>query len=381
MSTSIDEIMVKFKEVNNKLDYSKFEYKGPNYKSTVICPEHGEFLTTYKNIINSRSKVICSYCYKDRIREKNKNKFLESMKHKFPELDFSKFEYIDEKVKSIVICKVHGELRLTPSRLKNSKYGCQYCSNKKILEPLKELEKVHPDYSFPDFVYINNSTKYKVICPKHGEFYMRYQHLVKGSGCKKCGKESAAKILSRDKLFSKDKAITIMSKKFPHIDFSNFDYKGKHSSSIARCKIHNISFNTKYSIVMDKRSVCICPNCRNSGQSFKEKEIVDYIKSIYSGSVIENNRSIILNEHTNNYLEIDIYLPDINLAIEFNGSYWHSDEFISQRTNNVFKTAKEYHDYKTLKCKEKDINLIHIEEMEYIKNKEKILNYIKSIII
>jgi hypothetical protein len=46
--------------------------------------------------------------------------------------------------------------------------------------------------------------------------------------------------------------------------------------------------------------------------------VVDFIKSIYNGKIITNNRKILKGK------ELDIYLPDEKLAIEFDGIYWHS---------------------------------------------------------
>ena len=88
--------------------------------------------------------------------------------------------------------------------------------------------------------------------------------------------------------------------------------------------------------------------------SNKEKELVEYIKSIYNGKIIENDRTILQGK------ELDIYIPEYNLAIEFNGSYWHSDTFKN----------KSYHLEKTKSCKEKEINLIHIFEHEWDMNKD-----------
>src|SRR5574343_65530 len=67
-----------------------------------------------------------------------------------------------------------------------------------------------------------------------------------------------------------------------------------------------------------------------------------------------------------NPLELDFYLPDHKLAIEFNGLYWHSE---------LFKD-KKYHLNKTKKCMEKGIELMHFFEDD-IQYKQDI---IKSII-
>ena len=94
--------------------------------------------------------------------------------------------------------------------------------------------------------------------------------------------------------------------------------------------------------------------------SNKEKEIVNWLKQT-NIKVIENDKSQITP------LELDIYLPDYNIAIEFDGLYWHSE---------LFKD-RNYHLNKTNLCKEKGIQLIHIFENEW-DNKQEI---VKSIIL
>lgn len=70
--------------------------------------------------------------------------------------------------------------------------------------------------------------------------------------------------------------------------------------------------------------------------------------------------------------ELDLLYTDKRLAIEFNGSYWHSE----------LKKPNNYHQNKTLACKDKGIRLIHIFEYEWIDDdkKSKIINLIKGII-
>lgn len=64
--------------------------------------------------------------------------------------------------------------------------------------------------------------------------------------------------------------------------------------------------------------------------------------------VEENTRKIITPS------EIDIFLPNFNLAVEFNGVYWHSLE----------NKCLEYHNTKHALCREKSISLIHLWDFE-----------------
>lgn len=99
-----------------------------------------------------------------------------------------------------------------------------------------------------------------------------------------------------------------------------------------------------------------------------EKNVVKYIRSFYTGAVITNRKSILGDGR-----ELDIYLPDIGLALECNGDYWHS-------YNGPNALSKEYHLSKTTLAEVKDITLAHIWEHEWNTNQEEIKKYIKDFI-
>lgn len=105
---------------------------------------------------------------------------------------------------------------------------------------------------------------------------------------------------------------------------------------------------------------CVHCNPLHSNTSNCEKELLNFIKSIYKLDIISNSRKII------EPYEIDIYLPELNLAIEFNGLLFHSE----------YKVDKNYHIKKTNMCRNKNIQLIHIWEDDWLYKKD----IVKSII-
>lgn len=98
--------------------------------------------------------------------------------------------------------------------------------------------------------------------------------------------------------------------------------------------------------------------------SQKEKELLQYITSIYDDVILENTKNII------HPYEIDIYLPKLKIAFEFNGMYWHSN----------LRVDEMYHFTKSKLCKDKDIRLIHIYEWEWDNQQDEIKNFIKNVI-
>ena len=90
------------------------------------------------------------------------------------------------------------------------------------------------------------------------------------------------------------------------------------------------------------------------GKSKAEKEVLKYIRQNFKGKIEENSKKII------SPLELDIYIPKIKLAVEYNGNYWH----------RASKLGKLYHFNKTKECKNKGIRLIHIFEDDWNDKKE-----------
>ena len=109
-------------------------------------------------------------------------------------------------------------------------------------------------------------------------------------------------------------------------------------------------------------------------KTFKKHEISILPKFVSTGereiseSLKENGITIIQNDRKTIYpYELDILVPDYNIAIEYCGLYWHSE------LNN---RGKDYHVTKTERCKQKGIKLITIFEDEYLKNKDFIISKI-----
>lgn len=99
-----------------------------------------------------------------------------------------------------------------------------------------------------------------------------------------------------------------------------------------------------------------CPVCYHErhGFSLSEKEIVSYIKGIYNKEILENTFKIIPPK------ELDIYIPEKKLAIEYCGLYYHSVKCFG------YEKAKVYQRHKYEECLKKGITLLTIFEDEWV---------------
>jgi hypothetical protein len=102
--------------------------------------------------------------------------------------------------------------------------------------------------------------------------------------------------------------------------------------------------------------------------SDSERELRKFIKSCTKCKLKYNVIGLI--EDDEQKYELDIYIPDLNLAFEFNGNYWHS---------SLLKD-KYYHQQKTKLCYSAGIQLIHIYEYDWCNNKETIKDNIVKLL-
>lgn len=125
--------------------------------------------------------------------------------------------------------------------------------------------------------------------------------------------------------------------------------QGKHWKEVA--EYFGLSTNTHSSVFqfMEEQGFPLNHNQRSSEELLIER----YIRSIYVGEIIIGTRKVI------SPYEIDIYLPECNIAIEVNGNYWHSVKV---------NPDKYYHFRKTELCHDLGIRLFHINEFEFENN-------------
>jgi transposase len=104
--------------------------------------------------------------------------------------------------------------------------------------------------------------------------------------------------------------------------------------------------------------------------SNEENELFNYIQSIYTEEIIQSNRSVL------NGKELDVYIPNKNLAIEYNGLYSH--HYRPWKDKESLKKDINYHLLKTLECEKQGIQLLHFYSDEWIFKQSIVKNIIKS---
>ena len=234
--------------------------------------------------------------------------------------------------------------------------GCPFCSGRRAHPGETDLSTIRPDianyWSYKNITTAQDvtttSTKEVLwVCDKGHEFVSQVQYRTRGSvfTCPVC---SNKQILS---------GFNDLATTYPDIakEWSpNNAFSASQVTFGSEVRVEWVcSKNPNHvweAVVYSRTKGSGCPHC-SSNTSKGEADIQDYLSSlgIPTEEIVRSSRKIIPNA------ELDIYLPKHNLAIEFNGTYWHSDIFVS----------KEYHKQKTSMCAERGIQLIHIWEDDW----------------
>lgn len=142
-----------------------------------------------------------------------------------------------------------------------------------------------------------------VECQNGHRYSTSWNNIQQGRRCYRCfgtPRKTAAEIEA-----------VVVAKNFTLVSIGT--YRKNNNSITVRCKAGH-EWQARFGNI---RSGTGCPTCSGK-MSSGQQEVIDFIKSIYPREVLVNDRQAI------KPLELDIYLPEKQLAIEYHGLYWHS---------------------------------------------------------
>ena len=169
----------------------------------------------------------------------------------------------------------------------------------------------------------------------------------------------------------KDNMITKILKYFESSNLSIISdlqevYQNEKTQLKYKCNICNTEYEKCWN---DIQSWWSCRRCNPYSNSSYESELESYLLQ-YNIAFLKR-QSIIKNPISGRMLEVDFYFPNLNIAIEFDGLYWHCNE---NQLND------DYHLMKTELCEKQGIKLIHIFEDEWILKKNIVLSRISNLL-
>ena len=226
-----------------RYDYSNATYVKAAEKVEIVCKKHGSFLQAPSDHVKGRG---CPNCGWERMDTK---KFIEKSKKVHGDTyDYSKSRFVTSQTKTTVICKMHGEFRVSPNSHQRGT-GCPLCGNARTGEKKKEAakesfikkaKKIHGkkiDYSKANYTTAKEKTIF--VCHKHGDFSARPDNILHGKGCPECRRE---KIMAANRKKSQEAAkkfvARAMRKHGKAYDYSQAKYETIHKPISIICPLH-----------------------------------------------------------------------------------------------------------------------------------------------
>lgn len=310
----------------------KWESSATSYSKT--CGEY-ECSTTTENRVFGKNKI-------SKTKLKDNLELFSTFVKKYTECEYKQYsiddilKFIDDNYNSIVRHGIFRDYQLKH----NSDMLCSIvrCTEKFIPVVLTKVGLRLNERSF----MIKTRLSQIPNCDKCNSA-MLYKNFKEGYTCRKkaCYINSALKIKHKNK---QEIVTKILSK-------NGFTLKTNYllnaQQATLHCSVCDQDFD--YWIRNGKADKVVCPKCHCKNE---EESLFTFIKSIYDGEIIRCYKMPWTKNKTA-YQELDVYLPELKIAFEYDGIYWHSD------------IDKNYHLNKTESCLANDIKLYHIFSNEW----------------
>lgn len=344
--------VAKFQAAHPHLDFSKTTYSTSTAKVIVRCPAHGEFKISPVSLLRgsgcpkcgvarrAATHVVSAKAAAERLAKRHGTSYT---------YDWGTYTKFTEKMK--MICRLHGEFWQLPTDHERG-FGCPACGRLRAAEATSEALKGVPNIeartTFDEFVakaqkthgnrysyqaesYTKSTGFVTVICRKHGAFSVRGARHLAGLGCPGCSQQAR-----RD---AKLKPLQLLLRDFAKVHGDRYDYSQvaeNYGDSKTRVTISCAKHGAFSQIVNDHLQGHGCPACgaeKITPHSAGELEVAAFLKS--TGLTVEGptRRNLTFNE-------LDIYLPEKNLAIEYDGLYWHGELNAKGPRSHIEKTEE-----------------------------------------
>lgn len=258
-------------------------------------------------------------------------------------------------------CRTHGDFVQTPSGHIVQKQGCPKCALMRIAakrqhsvdRTIQEFRAVHGDaYDYSKVVQVTAHEKIEIICPTHGSFWQARNSHKRGIGCPLCSTKSQQAYNARRQTFLQKNFVTLATNLHNGIfDYTNTKYECNTGTITMRCTIHDreLEQNARGHLFGHNP----CPQCNH--MKSKEEGVIHRYCGLFTKAVLrakpfpDSNR------------ELDVYMPDAKVAVEYCGMYWHSSKNPEQEP-----TMRVKHNRKYLDCVALGVRLITLYESEWL---------------
>ena len=252
--------------------------------------------------------------------------------------------------------------------------GCPYCSGRMPVLRVNDLATVNPELakqvspnSKIKATQVTSFSNRKLLwrCGRGHEWVAAVSSRTLGNNCPYCGNKKVLPGFN-------DLATThpeLAKQVSPNSKIKATEITERSSRKVLWCCNKGHEW---LSVVANRSRGASCPRCSGS---LMEENLAKLIKRLLpnSNSTTRNDRKTI------KPYELDILIPDLNLAFEFNGTYWHSDKIIKKR-HPQFESSKAFDDFKKAECAKQGIELFFVREKTWTENHDKEVKRVEKIV-
>lgn len=230
------------------------------------------------------------------------------------------------------LCPNNHEWRTDPYSRTRNNYNCSVCSKKKLVVGVNDLSTTHPELSkklvdpSESKNYTSGSEKYlKWKCDKEDHFFeKKISAMVRGvSECSVCTNKTV--FVGFNDLWTTHSDISRFLKN--REDGFKVTY-GSHEKLLWVCeKGHEWETNV-YNITLSSNW---CPNCSKRSVSKPEEKLELLL-----------GEDQVITQHSIDTFRVDLFIPTLNLVIEYDGGYWHRNTY-EKDTSKTEKILEKGH--------------------------------------
>lgn len=181
-----------------KFDYAASRYQAFTKPIECFCKQHGQFCTTPKTHLHTRSGG-CPGCRSEQLSRalrKSSLQFVQDARDVHGDMyDYSLVDYQGVLEPVAIGCPVHGVFWMRPARHLEGR-GCKQCkfqefSDERRLTFWQFIEAVAEQHGVDRYDYfleghVNQRSTLRIKCPEHGVFYQTASSHLRGHGCPSC---------------------------------------------------------------------------------------------------------------------------------------------------------------------------------------------------
>jgi len=382
---------------NQKVKDTKYEYllellddkrNKSNYQEILIndktliwweCKLGHSFQSSMNNMVFKKRGFCCPNC-SQKIFKKGKNDITITHKHLISEWndkkdmsDFSRGSHYEAQWK----CSKGHVYKQEIVAVSRKKTACTYCSGRRILAGFNDLATTHPElikeWDDPKDITTESQGSMYVAqwkCSKGHSYKRSIYHRIEGYDCGICKKSTRLPM----------PGFNTLQDIFPETA-EEWDYEKNYPltpSDVTKSSREKVWWKCpnghgSYYMKVNHRtsgSFSKCPKCFNArNRSYGEIEMAEYVQNeILPHHHVETS----YRPQWLSGLELDVYIPHLNIGIEYNGIYWH---------NTSRPGVQERDEQKKRLCEINNTLLIIIWEDRWIDHKDDCKQSLRDLIV